>query len=85
MLPIPIINLEKLRKSSSKVLRFPLYFDTFDIDTVISACGNLAPVVASSSNLGPATTRDVDAGGVTYHIVEQRRQLVNDIVEHAFL
>ena len=35
--------------------------------------------------MGEPQTRTVDSGGISYQVVEQRRRMVNDVVEHAFL
>ncbi|GAA3830229.1 hypothetical protein GCM10022226_58840 [Sphaerisporangium flaviroseum] len=47
--------------------------------------GRLPPVITGSSDLAPPQSSTVDAGGVAYVVTEQRRRLVNEIVEQAFL
>ena len=51
----------------------------------VERAGHLPPVVTGTSNEGGPTSLTVDAEGVPYTIVQQRRLVVNDVVEHAFL
>jgi hypothetical protein len=53
----------------------------FDVDK----CGRMPPVVSGSTDIGAPTRTTVDANGVAYIVTEQRRQLVSDVIEHAFL
>lgn len=55
------------------------------LSTSLEQLGRLPPVVTGSSDLAPPQTSTVDAGGIAYVITEQRRRLVNEIVEQAFL
>lgn len=54
-------------------------------EAAVDRCGRLPPVVAGSSDLAPPTSGTVDVEGVAYIVTEQRRRLVNDVVEQAFL
>lgn len=45
----------------------------------------MPPVVSGSIDLSSTTSTWVDVGGVAYLVTEQRRRIVNDVVEHAFL
>jgi hypothetical protein len=53
----------------------------FDVDK----CGRMPPVASGSTDIGAPTRTTVDANGVAYIVTEQRRQLVSDVIEHAFL
>ena len=55
------------------------------IDFAVDNCGRMPLVVTGSTDVAPPTSTTVDAGGVAYLVTEQRRRLVNDVVEHAFL
>jgi hypothetical protein len=55
------------------------------IDIAVANCGRMPAVVTGSTDVAAPTSTTVDAGGVAYIITEQRRRLVNDVVEHAFL
>jgi hypothetical protein len=70
---------------SSHALGVPFFGTTASVDAAIAACGTLPPVISGSTNLGAPATRTVNANGVAYQIAEQRRELVNDVTEHAFL
>jgi hypothetical protein len=56
-----------------------------DLNAAVDRLGRLPTIVAGSTDLGPPTATTVDANGVAYHVMEQRRRLVNDVIEHAFL
>lgn len=56
-----------------------------DLNTIIDQLGRMPAIVTGSTNLAPPTTTTVDANGVAYLITEQRRRIVNDVIEHAFL
>ena len=56
-----------------------------DLESLVDSCGRVAPFIAGSTNLGDPTQKVVDVNGATYQIVEQRRRLVEDVTEHAFL
>jgi hypothetical protein len=45
----------------------------------------MPPVVSGSTDLSSPTSTRVDVDGVAYLVTEQRRRIVNDVVEHAFL
>lgn len=55
------------------------------LSTSLDQLGRLPPVVTGSSDLAPPQASTVDASGVAYVVTEQRRRLVNEIVEQAFL
>src|SRR5262249_49407895 len=54
-----------------------------DLNFTVDKCGRMPIVVSGSTDLAAPTTSMVDANGVAYLLVEQRRKLVNDVVEHA--
>ena len=56
-----------------------------DLDEALRRLGHLPPVVTGPSDLGSPSSRTVDAAGVAYAVVEQRRRVVNEIVEQAYL
>ncbi|WP_158292197.1 thiol-activated cytolysin family protein [Paracraurococcus ruber] len=56
-----------------------------DLETAVDQCGRLPAVVAGSTDLAPPSQSTVDVAGVAYIVTEQRRRLVNDVVEQAFL
>lgn len=47
--------------------------------------GRMPPVVSGSTDLSSPTSTRVDVDGVAYLVTEQRRRIVNDVIEHAFL
>lgn len=51
----------------------------------VDACGRLPAVVSGSTDLAPPVTDSVDVNGVAYLVTEQRRRLVNDVIEQSFL
>ncbi|MFU8873215.1 thiol-activated cytolysin family protein [Micromonospora sp. SL4-19] len=55
------------------------------LSAALDQLGRLPPVVTGSSDLAPPQQSTVDASGVAYIVTEQRRRLVNEIVEQAFL
>ncbi len=55
------------------------------LDDAVNGCGRMPVVVSGSTDLGAPSTTSVDAGGVAYVVTEQRRRLVNDVTQHAFL
>jgi hypothetical protein len=55
------------------------------LDDAIDGVGRLPAIITGSSDLGQPSTTTVDAGGVAYLVTEQRRKIVNEIVEQAFL
>jgi hypothetical protein len=55
------------------------------LTSAVQACGRMPLVVAGEANIDAPSESIVDGGGVPYRIVEQRRRLVNEVVEHAFL
>lgn len=61
------------------------YVSETGIDFTAAACGQLPQIVAGSTDIGTPITSFVDVSGVAYQVTEQRRRLVNDVVEHAFL
>jgi hypothetical protein len=66
------------------VLGGRLRFLTGTAQYAVERAGHLPPVVVGQVNVGQETT-SVDRDGVPYQVVLQRRQIVNDIVDHAFL
>jgi hypothetical protein len=56
-----------------------------DLNAAVDHVGRMPPVVSGSTDLAPPGTSTVDVNGVAYLVTEQRRRLVNDVVEHAFL
>ena len=55
------------------------------LNTAVDALGRLPAVVAGSVELSAPAPVSVDVNGVTYTVTEQRRRIVNDVIEHAFL
>jgi Thiol-activated cytolysin len=55
------------------------------LNSAVQACGRMPLVVAGEADVEPPSESIVDGGGVSYRVVEQRRRLVNEVVEHAFL
>jgi len=55
------------------------------LNFAVDACGRMPAVVQGSTDLGPPTSHIIDSNGVAYTLTEQRRRLVNDVIEHAFL
>ena len=55
------------------------------LDVAVDRCGRMPLVVSGSTSMAPPTTSTVNVNGVAYLITDQRRKLVNDVVEHAFL
>jgi hypothetical protein len=55
------------------------------LDHAVDQCGRMPEIVTGAVPLDNPTTTTVDANGVAYHVTEQRRRLVNDVIEHAFL
>lgn len=51
----------------------------------VERSGKLPPVVAGTSDVGPPTETAVVADGVPYRVLQVRREVVNDVIEHAFL
>jgi hypothetical protein len=58
---------------------------THTLSASLEQLGRLAPVITGSTDLGTPQSSTVDANGVAYIVTEQRRQLVNETVEQAFL
>ncbi len=56
-----------------------------DLNATVDRLGRMPAVVAGSTDLAPPVSSTVDVNGVAYLVTEQRRRIVNDIVEHAFL
>jgi hypothetical protein len=56
-----------------------------DLNAAIDPLGRMPPVVVVSGDLKPPMDKIADAAGVPYKVTEQRRQFVNDVIEHAFL
>ncbi|MFC6081921.1 thiol-activated cytolysin family protein [Sphaerisporangium aureirubrum] len=56
-----------------------------DLSASLDRLGRLPPVITGSSDLAPPQSSTVDASGVAYIVTEQRRRLVNEIVEQSFL
>ncbi len=56
-----------------------------DLNSAVELLGRTPTVVTGSTDLAPPTTTTVDANSVAYLVTEQRRRIVNDVVEHAFL
>jgi len=56
-----------------------------NLNSAVDALGRMPAVVAGSTDLASPTSTTVDSNGVAYLVTEQRRKLVNDVVEHAFL
>ena len=56
-----------------------------DINFAVEQCGRMPAIVSGSTDLDAPRQSSVDVNGVAYRITEQRRRLVNDVIEHAFL
>lgn len=56
-----------------------------DLNSAVDRLGRMPTVVTGSTDLAPPTLTTVDANGVAYLVTEQRRRIVNDVIEHAFL
>src|SRR5688572_27523699 len=56
-----------------------------ELSAELDKLGRLPVVATGSTDLGPAQAVSVDVDGVAYQVVEQRRRMVADVVEHAFL
>jgi hypothetical protein len=65
--------------------RLTLVGTTSNLNSAIDNLGRTPPVIPGSTDLAPPTSTLVDVGGVAYLVTEQRRRIVNDVVEHAFL
>jgi hypothetical protein len=59
--------------------------DPSGVNSAVDACGRMPTVVSGSTNLSTPSQRSVDVNGVAYIITEQRRRLVNDVIEQSFL
>jgi hypothetical protein len=55
------------------------------LNKAIDACGRLRGQVSTSTLVGGPTNRVVEVDGIAYLLIEQRRTLVNDVVEHSYL
>jgi hypothetical protein len=56
-----------------------------DLNAAVEHLGRMPAVLAGPTDLAPPTSTTVDANGVAYLVTEQRRRIVSDVVEHAFL
>jgi hypothetical protein len=52
---------------------------------LVAASGRMPAIITGSTNLGAPTQSSLDVAGVAYQLTEQRRRVVNDVVDHAFL
>lgn len=55
------------------------------LNSAVDLLGRMPIIVSGSTDLAPPTSSLVDGNGVAYIITEQRRRIVNDVIEHAFL
>jgi hypothetical protein len=62
-----------------------LRFLTGPAQLAVDRSGKLKPVISGTSDLGSPTETAVIADGVPYRVVQVRREVVNDVIEHAFL
>jgi len=61
-------------------------FSGNDIDAFVDGMGRMPVLPASQvTDVGTPAVGDADAAGVAYRVTSQRRQMVNDVVEHAYL
>ena len=56
-----------------------------DLNAAVDNLGRMPPVVTGSTDLASPSSTTVDVNGVAYLVTEQRRRIVNDVIEHAFL
>jgi hypothetical protein len=76
-------GLEALRNAANK--RRQKYLAIREaLDRAIEDCGRLGGQVSASTSLG-TTTRTLDSDGITYVVLEEKRNIVNDVVEHSYL
>jgi hypothetical protein len=56
-----------------------------DFNSDVEDLGRMPQIVPGSTDLASPTSTTVEANGVPYTITEQRRRIVNDVIEQAFL
>ena len=56
-----------------------------DLNNFVDSFGRMPPIVQSTTDVGPSTTRLVDAAGVGYTVTEQKRIAVNGVVNNSYL
>jgi hypothetical protein len=56
-----------------------------NLNSAVDTLGRMPAVVAGSTELSSPPPTSVDSNGVAYLVTEQRRRIVNDVVDHAFL
>ena len=52
---------------------------------LILAAGRMPTIIAGTTAVGAAYQSTLDVAGVAYTLTEQRRRVVNDVIDHAFL
>ena len=56
-----------------------------DLNSTVSDCGRMPLIVSGPTDILPPSSSAADADGVAYVVTEQKRRLVESVVEHAFL
>ena len=80
-----VADVSSLRRAAGAIEAVGFAAEAPSLNKGINQLGRLPPVVSGPSDVGTSTIRSVDAGGVTYTVTEQKRVLVNELVEQAFL